>query len=82
MSNAKQTLAMNATQELYRFENAMIDLPDDNYTLEVKEGDVWVFLDNQDKILHTGESLSLKRETHAKIRKLYSNAHVSYKLNK
>lgn len=81
-SPAQKSPAMNVTQEMYRFDVNSIPLPDNSdYTLHVKSGDAWLFIDDHDVILREGDTVQIHQSNRAKLRKLYRNAHVTYKLN-
>lgn len=63
---------MQISEQEYVFET-MRPLPTEAIKLTVTRGDAWVFIDNRDFILHTGEAVYLsQRTTPANIRRAYT----------
>lgn len=75
MNNAKKT------QVMYSFDHSAIELPQAQYKLEIKEGDAWVLFDDHDAVVHAGETITVTHTEHAKLRKLYQNGHMTYKVH-
>ena len=75
MNNAKKT------QVMYRFDHTAIELPQTQYKLEIKEGDAWVLFDDHDVVIHAGETITVTQSEHAKLRKLYQNGRMKYKVH-
>ena len=77
----KMDYELRKTQIMYAADTKVVELPDQPFTLQVKGGDVWVFIDDEDKILHEGEILTVDTPGTGVMRKLYRRGHVKYKIS-
>ncbi len=77
----KMDYELRKTQIMYAADTKIVELPEENFTLQVKGGDVWVFIDGEDQILHEGETLTVTTPHTGTMRKLYRRAHVKYKIS-
>lgn len=69
------------TQIMFAADTKIVELPQGSFTVECKGGDVWIFLGDEDRILHEGEVLTVKEATKiGTMRKLYSRGHVKFKV--
>lgn len=72
---------LKKTQIMFAADTKVVELPEGKFTLEVKGGDVWVFIDGQDRVLHEGETLVVDTASKGTLRKLYRRSHVKYKVS-
>jgi hypothetical protein len=68
------------TQIMFAADTKEVELPQGRFTLQVKGGDVWVFIDGKDHIVHEGETLTIDTASVGTLRKLYHRGHVKYKI--
>lgn len=72
---------LKKTQIMFAADTKVVELPEGNFTLEVKHGDVWVFIGDNDQIVHEGETLTINTPHSGIMRKLYHRGHVKYKIS-
>ena len=77
----KMDYELKKTQIMFAADTKIVELPEEDFTLEVKGGDVWVFIDGRDQILHEGEVLTIDTPHTGVMRKLYHRGHVKYKIS-
>lgn len=77
----KMQYELKKTQIMYAADTQIVELPEKSFTLQVKGGDVWVFIDGEDRILHEGETLTVDTSHTGVMRKLYRRGHVKYKIS-
>lgn len=68
------------TQIMFAADTKVVELPTGKFTLEVKGGDAWVFLDGKDHIIHEGTVLTIDAASTGTLRKLYHRGHVKFKV--
>ena len=71
---------LKKTQIMFAADTEIVELPEENFKLEVKGGDVWVFIDGHDYIVHENDTLVIDVPHHASMRKLYHRGQVKYKI--
>ena len=79
--SGKMDYELKKTQIMFAADTKIVELPEGKFTLEVKGGDVWVFIDGKDHVLHEGEILSIDTAQAGTMRKLYHRGHVKYKVS-
>ncbi len=77
----KMDYELKKTQIMYAADTKVVELPEGSFTLEVKGGDVWVFIDDRDHVVHEGEVLTVDAQHGGTMRKLYHRGHVKYKIS-
>jgi hypothetical protein len=77
----KMDYELKKTQIMFAADTKIVELPKGNFTLEVKGGDAWVFIDDKDYLLHEGETLTIDSSNGGVMRKLYHRGHVKYKIS-
>lgn len=77
----KMDYELRKTQIMFAADTKIVELPEGSFTLEVKGGDAWVFIDGTDHIVHEGETLTFDSSTGGIMRKLYHRGHVRYKIS-
>lgn len=77
----KMDYELKKTQIMFAADTKIVELPAGNFRLEVKRGDVWVFIDGEDRIVHEGETLTVEPSHGGIMRKLYHRGHVKYKIS-
>lgn len=77
----KMDYELKKTQVMYAADTKIVELPEGKFTLEVKGGDVWLFIDGKDQVLHEGETLTIEAAQGGTMRKLYHRGHVKYKIS-
>lgn len=76
----KMDYELKKTQIMFAADTKIVELPEGKFTLEVKGGDVWVFINGEDQVLHEGETLVVDTVDKGTLRKLYRRSHVKYKI--
>ena len=71
---------LKKTQIMFAADTNVVELPEENFKLEVKGGDVWVFIDGKDHIVHENDVFIVDVPHKATMRKLYHRGHVKYKI--
>jgi hypothetical protein len=77
----KMDYELKKTQIMFAADTKIVELPEGKFTLEVKGGDVWVFIDGEDHVVHEGEILTIDSHQAGTMRKLYHRGHVKYKIS-
>ena len=77
----KMDYELKKTQIMFAADTKIVELPEESFTLEVKGGDAWVFINGEDRILHEGEKLIVDTPHEGVMRKLYHRGHVKYKIS-
>lgn len=78
----KMDYELKKTQIMFAADTKIVELPKGSFQLEVKGGDAWVFIDDEDRIVHEGETLTFETARGGIMRKLYHRGHVKYKISR
>jgi|GEM_PF-2187945 len=77
----KMDYELKKTQIMFAADTKIVELPQGKFTLEVKGGDVWVFIGDKDHVVHEGAVLTFESADVGTMRKLYHRGHVKYKVS-